>query len=148
MGFLRRSFFGLIAVVALTLTTTRGAEPIQLTEPKFRSAEADEFGLHRLPANSPHPDLVAFASHSVALVENDTNGLPDIFLWSRTNGLVRLLTVATNGAANGASFDPALSKDGRFVAFVSSASNFLPDTNKVEDVREFVVFLSDQSLSF
>jgi hypothetical protein len=107
---------------------------LQVTEPKFVPADGAQFGLHQLPASSPQADLVAFSSHSAALVADDTNNLPDIFVWSRSTGQVRLLSVGTNGAANGASFDPALSKDGRFVAFVSTASNFLPDTNKVEDV--------------
>jgi hypothetical protein len=110
------------------------AEITHVSQPNFTPADGVEFGLHRLPAVSPHADLVAFASHSAALVENDTNNLPDVFLWSRSSGQVRLLTVGTNGGANGASYDPALSKNGKFVAFVSTASNFLPDTNKLDDV--------------
>ncbi len=111
------------------------AQPIQLSTPLAPASEPTPFGLQELPMTSPHPDLVAFSSYSSALVENDTNDLPDIFVWSRASGHVKLLTVATNGdPANGASCDPALSKDGRFVAFVSSASNFFTDTNHVEDV--------------
>jgi hypothetical protein len=114
--------------------SVRAADFTQISEPKFTPTDGVQFGLHRLPALSPHADLVAFSSHSAALVNNDTNNLPDIFVWSRSTGQVRLLTIGTNGAANGASFDPSLSKDGRFVTFVSTASNFLADTNKVDDV--------------
>src|SRR4051812_39575380 len=87
------------------------AQPIQLSAPIAPAAEPTVFGFQELPATAPHGDLVAFSSSSSALVENDTNNLPDVFLWSRATGHVKLLTVATNGeSANGASFDPALSK--------------------------------------
>ena len=126
----------MLFALAILVSTHRiaAAEFTQLTQPKFPPADIEQFGLHRLPATSPHADLVAFSSHSSALVENDTNNLPDVFVWSRASGEVRLVSAAPNGGANGASFDPALSKDGRFVAFASSASNFLSDTNKLEDV--------------
>jgi hypothetical protein len=128
-----RSALCIITVYSATIGGV-AAEVTQVTRPNFTPVDGVEFGLHRLPAVSPHADLVAFSSYSVALVENDTNNLPDIFLWSRSSGQVRTLTVGTNGGANGASYDPALSKDGRFVAFVSTASNFRPDTNKLDDV--------------
>jgi Tol biopolymer transport system component len=125
----------LLALAVLVVSHRADAADItQLTKPNFSPADIAQFGLHRLPATSPHADLVAFSSHSSALVENDTNNLPDIFVWSRASGQVRLLSASANAGANGASFDPALSRDGRFVAFVSSASNLLPDTNKLEDV--------------
>jgi Tol biopolymer transport system component len=134
MQIVRRIFLFVVAISLSGLALSAAPGVVQLTEPKFSPADGVEFGLHRLPASSPHSDLVAFSSHSAALVDNDTNNLPDIFLWSRSTGQVRLLTVGTNGGANGASFDPALSADGQFVAFVSTASNFLPDTNKIDDV--------------
>src|SRR5262245_10660255 len=46
------------------------------------------------------------------------------------------VSVASNGSqANGPSFSPAVSMDGRFVAFHSDATNLVPgDTNGVRDV--------------
>ena len=124
----------LVALDSLFSRSLVAADITQLTQPTVTPVDGIQFGLHRLPQSSPHPDLVVFSSHSAALVDNDTNNLPDVFLWSRSTGKIQLISAGTNGPANGASFDPALSKDGRFVAFVSSASNLLPDTNKVEDV--------------
>jgi hypothetical protein len=127
----KKVFFKAVAILLPLICATPGAEILQITKPQFPPSATAEFGLHRLPAASPHADLVAFSSHSAALVNEDTNNLPDIFLWSRASGEVRSFT----RTANGASFDPALSKDGRFIAFVSSASNLVPgDTNKLEDV--------------
>ena len=51
-------------------------------------------------------------------------------------GCVQRVTVGINGAApNGASSQPALSADGRFVAFTSSATNLVGgDTNGLDDI--------------
>jgi Tol biopolymer transport system component len=80
--------------------------------------------------------FVAFQSEAVGLVANDTNGLQDVFLrdvWSNTTYLVSRAT--DGGNASGASYDPALSADGRYVAFVSLATNLLSlDTNGIVDV--------------
>lgn len=126
------AFFG-TGVLGTLATSAAAAPPIQISKPTGDLIEGSP-DAHRLPAFSPRADLVAFASSSPRLVAGDTNNLPDIFLWSRATGAIRLLTVGTNGAANGASYDPALSKDGRFVAFATTASNLLSDTNKSEDV--------------
>src|SRR5207249_10445981 len=47
-----------------------------------------------------------------------------------------LVSVATNGfSADGLSSEPAISSDGRYVVFTSSADNLVPgDSNKKEDV--------------
>jgi Tol biopolymer transport system component len=80
--------------------------------------------------------FVAFQSEAVGLVANDTNGLQDVFLrdvWSNTTYLVSRAT--DGGNASGASYDPALSADGRYVAFVSLATNLISlDTNGIVDV--------------
>jgi Tol biopolymer transport system component len=52
-----------------------------------------------------------------------------------TNSSVQIVRAADGGAPNGLSGPAALSRDGRFVAFVSAASNLVPgDTNGVPDV--------------
>jgi Tol biopolymer transport system component len=50
--------------------------------------------------------------------------------------VIRRISVSSRGRqANGNSFGPALSADGRFVAFRSKASNLVPDdTNRVQDI--------------
>jgi hypothetical protein len=117
-----------ISVVFLAIWFSLGAlaaeSPTQITVPSATPpAEAGGFDLNMMPTAAPNSDLFAFASYSSKLVADDTNGCSDVFLWSRADGAIRLISKGTNGAASGPSYDPALSKDGRFVAFVSRATN-------------------------
>ena len=80
---------------------------------------------------------VTFYSSADNLVAGDTNGIWDGFVHDRLTGETSLISVASDGTqANGESFaEPAISGDGRFVAFNSSASNLVPgDTNGVNDI--------------
>ncbi|MBI1851014.1 MAG: HYR domain-containing protein [Planctomycetes bacterium] len=84
---------------------------------------------------------IVFRSAATNLVASDTNGVQDVFANDRTTGTTVRLSVSSSGAqANGASTSAAITTDGRFVAFVSSASNLVAgDTNGVRDV-----FLEDR----
>ena len=88
------------------------------------------------PSISGDGRYVAFTSGSAALVDNDTNGLYDIFVHDRTTGQTGRVSLRSDGAeANGYSSQPAISGDGRFVAFVSQATNLVDgDANGVADV--------------
>jgi hypothetical protein len=91
----------------------------------------------RAPVISADGRFVAFWSNATTLVPGDTNGRPDIFLRDRLNGTTEIVSVATGGAQeNGnALYPPAISADGRYVAFVSLASNLVAgDTNGAADV--------------
>jgi len=79
---------------------------------------------------------VAFRSWATNLVPGDTNGEPDIFVHDRQTGATERVSVATGGGqSNGESSQPALSADGRYVAFDSVADNLVPgDSNDVTDV--------------
>jgi Tol biopolymer transport system component len=80
--------------------------------------------------------IVAFASGATNLVAGDTNGVSDIFIHDRATGLTQRISVSSQGAqANGVSHSPALSGDGRYVAFGSDATNLVAgDTNGWRDV--------------
>jgi hypothetical protein len=69
-----------------------------------------------------------------------------VFVHDRQAGTTERVSVASDGTqANGGShvFSPAISADGRYVAFESWASNLVPgDTNERDDV-----FVRDLSLS-
>jgi len=84
---------------------------------------------------------VAFFSYASNLVTGDTNGEPDVFVYDQQTGATTRVSVGPGGAqANGASDYPAISADGRWVAFNSSASNLVAgDTNGAGDV-----FVHDQ----
>src|SRR5437016_457905 len=86
--------------------------------------------------------FVAFDSAATDLVAGDTNGVSDVFVHDRQTGTTERVSVASDGAQGNDSsglvtfaFPPALSADGRFVAFVSAAANLVAsDTNGATDV--------------
>src|SRR6266446_2495738 len=80
--------------------------------------------------------FVAFQSDATDLVASDTNGTTDVFVQDRQTGMTERVSVASDGTqANNASSYPALSADGRFVAFQSDATNLVAgDTNGATDV--------------
>ena len=93
------------------------------------------------PAISADGRVVAFASSATNLVRGDTNESADIFVHNVATRDTRRVSMASNedqGDSN--SFGPAVSADGRYVAFDSIASNLVPsDTN-----HDFDVFVRDR----
>ncbi len=89
-----------------------------------------------LPGISGDGQLVVFSSDASNLDAGDDNAVADVFLRDVANQTTRRLSVGRSGeSGNGASQFPALSADGRFVAFQSAASNLVEgDTNGVVDV--------------
>lgn len=93
-----------------------------------------------LPSDSPATNrdgrFVAFASDANRFASEDTNRTYDIFVHDRPAGTTTRVSVNSNGeGANGRSGSPAISGDGRFVAFESQASNLVDgDTNFVSDI--------------
>jgi len=70
--------------------------------------------------------LVAFHSDAGNLVAGDTNGTTDVFVHDRATGITERASVATDGSqADGRSFRPSISADGRFVVFESLARNLV-----------------------
>jgi Tol biopolymer transport system component len=88
------------------------------------------------PAISADGRYIAFESAATGLVPGDTNGLSDIFVRDLMTGKTTRVSVDSLGRqANGPSYSPAVSADGRFVAFESDASNLVPgDSNLRRDV--------------
>jgi hypothetical protein len=72
--------------------------------------------------------FVAFESISTNLVAGDTNGILDVFVHDRQTGTTTRVSVPTGGSpqANDESVEPAISGDGRFVVFLSFATNLVP----------------------
>ncbi len=101
-----------------------------------------------LPAVSEDGRYVAFQSDASNLVAGvaDGNHAGDVFRRDMVTGTTILVSVsATGGAADGfstrpVSLRPDISADGRYVAFVSDASNLVPgapDANGQRDVYRF-----------
>ncbi len=100
------------------------------------SAGIEGHGWSDRPAISANGRFVAFVSAAPDLVPGDTNGRSDVFVHDRQTGTTERVSVDSAGTqADGDSDSPALSADGRFVAFVSVATNLVPgDTNGRSDV--------------
>ena len=95
------------------------------------------------PNNASHdPDFsgneryVVFSSAAKDLVDDDGNGVTDVFVRDLVLGVTTLVSAGYRGrpAAN-ESFSPSVSGDGRYVAFQSAASNLIQeDVNAATDV--------------
>ena len=91
---------------------------------------------------SSHPRLsadgrfVAFESVATNFVTGDTNAKRDIFVRDRTAGVTTRVSVGSGGAQSGGdSYQPAVSGDGRLVAFESAAAGIVAgDSNGKTDV--------------
>jgi hypothetical protein len=87
---------------------------------------------------TPDGRYVAFSSDASNLVNGDTNGDRDVFVWDRlTDNTVRISmrdnSISTGG--NAKSDQPSITGSGRFVAFRSYSSNLVNgDTNVASDV--------------
>jgi len=81
-------------------------------------------------------NFVAFESFATNLVIIDTNDFKDVFVHELVTDITERVSVATNGAeANGDSFYVDISSGGRFVSFVSEATNLVAnDTNGKSDI--------------
>lgn len=89
---------------------------------------------------SGNGNIVAFDSYASNLVNADTNGKIDIFLKNMTTGELQIISRPDSGESNGNSKTPAISSDGKTVAFISDASNLVSgDTNGVADAFVFHV---------
>ncbi|MCO4745350.1 MAG: PD40 domain-containing protein [Proteobacteria bacterium] len=96
------------------------------------------------PAISADGQWVAFTSEASNLVADDTNAVADVFLHDLATGTTTLISRDSSGTiGDGRSNWPSISADGRFVAFMSRATNLVAsDTNGRGDI-----FLHDTQTS-
>jgi Tol biopolymer transport system component len=87
-------------------------------------------------ATSADGRYVAFLSTSHNLYAGKVGMQSDVFVRDRSTGTTERVSVALDGgAANGVSIQPAISADGRHVAFASTASNLVAaDGNGRQDI--------------
>ncbi|MFJ5695519.1 TolB family protein [Arthrobacter sp. NPDC093125] len=119
------------ASAADSATTTRASVASDGTQASSASFD---------PAISSDGRYVAFKSTADNLVPGDTNGVGDVFVHDRDTGGMERVSVASDGVQGDGSssfeqLQPAISVDGRYVAFESEATNLVPgDTNEAPDV--------------
>ena len=96
--------------------------------------EGDRFSIN--PSISADGRFIAFESTATNLVVGETNNKSDVFVRDRLTEITTRISV--NSTGNQGSFDafnPAISADGRFVAFESNSTNLVAaDTNNISDI--------------
>lgn len=114
------------------------------TRVSIATGGAEATGGHSgVPAVSADGRFIAFASDATNLVPDDTNGQTDVFVYDAATGQTTRVSLSNAGteATGGGSRSPAISADGRLIAFESDATNLVAnDTNGVTDV-----FLRDRA---
>lgn len=93
-------------------------------------------GISDQPAIAKDGAYIAFQSLAPLTGANSSNGFTQIFRKNPSTGVVELVSVGSDGAAaNGASSRPAISANGRYIVFESTATNLQPgDTNGFSDI--------------
>jgi len=127
-----------LPLALLALISAAGAQEVATVQKiSFTSTGAAGNGDSIRPSISGDGRYVAFESGSDNLTPFDVNSSPDIFVYDRqTSALTKVSVGATGAPANSpGSNNPAISADGRWVAFDSASSTLVPgDTNGMRDV--------------
>jgi PKD repeat protein len=125
---------GALTVLAAAIAHPAFAAPTVRVSVSSGGGQADD--VSRTPAVSADGRFVAFASVASNLVPDDNNDASDVFVYNNLTGETERVSVTSGGAeATGESTLPAISADGRYVAFVSVASNLVTgDGNGVADI--------------
>ncbi len=145
----------LVAMGVCVLVARQAAQPHSL-ELVSRQSAAD--GGARGNGDSVEPSL-SFDGNQVAFTSGATNLIPgggldanlalDVFMLDRTTGSLELVsrqTLADGGAqANSASFTPAISRDGRHIAFTSAATNLIPGGGPDVNGIRWDIFVFDRA---
>ncbi|MBY0276359.1 hypothetical protein K2Z84_13520 [Candidatus Binatia bacterium] len=116
-------------------------QTIRVNVPTGGVGEADDGSFTPVPAISGDGRYVAFASVATNLLGPgvDTNGGADVFVHDTVTHVTERINVAFGGGQSApvSDEDVAISADGRYVAFISAASDLLApgqDTNGTSDV--------------
>ncbi len=94
---------------------------------------------------------LVFASEATDLVGglDDTNHASDVFVRDLATGQTTLVSATPSGqVGNGASFDPAISPDGQYVAFLSDATNLSTVPASPADVADVVTGADNQTAAY
>ncbi|HEY3497613.1 MAG TPA: hypothetical protein VGK73_23105, partial [Polyangiaceae bacterium] len=83
-------------------------------------------GASYVPSLSADGTRIAFISDATNLVPGDANGTSDVFIRDLSEGTLELASLSTEGAQGDAPvYDAALSGDGRWIVFFTSATNLI-----------------------
>jgi Tol biopolymer transport system component len=129
-------WLAVVSTAALLISGSSGSAQTLAHRVSVGPLGSDSDSLSLEPVFSADGRWLAFQSYAGNLVDDDSNGCSDVFLHDRTTGRTTRVSVSSNGVEGDLySGEPAISADGRFVAFRSDATNLVPgDTNGVADV--------------
>jgi Tol biopolymer transport system component len=97
-------------------------------------AQANGTGSY-VPAISGNGRYITFESDASNLVTGDANNRSDIFVRDTLTNTTERVSVGIGAESNGDSQFPVISRDGRYIAFESTATNLVEgDTNNREDI--------------
>lgn len=146
--------FGMMLLLLGTIVPAAGAEGIELISrapaplaPQTTGGLAVFYGEEERPIWSADGRYVVFLSEATNVVPGqiDTPFSSDVFLHDRVTGTTRLVSHAAGSpvrAGSGGADQPALSADGRYVAFASSSADLVAG---VEDLAtSYHVYLWDR----
>jgi hypothetical protein len=122
---------------------------------RFGNGSGNQPALNNSLSVSADGRFVAFVSEATDLAPNDTNNDGDVFVRDRRMGRTILVSVnaAGTGTGNALSSFPTITPDGRYVAFVSYASNLTADASSagsqvyVRDLQSGVTTLASVGLA-
>ena len=132
----RRPLRTLLAITVSALASVPSAHAISptTTRASLTATGAEILGYNALPSVSADGRWLAFDSYSDAVVAGDANGTVDVFLRDMHSGSVRKISQLPDGTdGNQASAAPSMSADGRYIAFISDATNLAPGINSTAD---------------
>lgn len=136
----------LLVSLAFTFPAVAAAPPLQAQTTTFVSQStggvaSDGDALY--PEITPDARWITWQSTAATLVVGDVNGASDVFLRDVVHARTELVSLGDqNQLGDADSLEPAISADGRFVAFFSYATNLVAgDTNGRPDI-----FVRDREL--
>lgn len=133
----------IITIASFLISTASAAQPAcnpeapitQITR-GYDNSPADNDSSYYDLGISEDGNRIVFASDAANLVPGDTNGNTDVFLYERlTCTITRVSVDSSGGQGSGRSWFPAISANGRYMVFDSTAANLIDDdTNNTRDV--------------
>jgi tricorn protease-like protein len=127
----------LVLLLMLGIHQTADSQPLREISLMSVSSSGVQVNMDAyMSAVSADGRFVAFVTMANNLVSGDTNNTSDVFVHDRETGQTERVSVASNGTqANYESEYPVISGNGRYVAFVSYATNLVSgDTNNAGDI--------------
>ncbi len=115
----------LLAIAGTALAASAGTQRVSVT-PSGGETNQPSYS----PAVSADGRFVAYFSSATNIIPGVGGGhnQSDVYLYDRQTGTTRLVSESSAGVAgDGYSYEPAISANGRYVAFSSQAHNLVPD---------------------